>query len=98
MNPKNTIGLGPLTVPCRWAPQSLATPVNRTCLISLQTAVGNILFNDAINTFYLPCIASDHSDSERGNPLPLNRHKQGFFYMHHQMDRIIHTTVFVIQS
>ena len=36
---------------------------------------GNVLFNDAFNTFYLWLygighIVKDHSDSERGNPLP----------------------------
>ena len=36
---------------------------------------GNILFNNELNTFYLwlYCvghIVKDHSDSERGNPLP----------------------------
>ena len=36
---------------------------------------GNILFNDALNTFYLRLygvrhMIKDHSDSERGNPLP----------------------------
>ena len=36
---------------------------------------GNILFNDAINTFYLRLygvghMVEDHSDSERGNLLP----------------------------
>ena len=36
---------------------------------------GNVLFNDALNTFYLRFygvrhIVKDHSDSERGNPLP----------------------------
>ena len=36
---------------------------------------GNILFNDAFNTFYLRLygighMVKDHSDSERGNPLP----------------------------
>ena len=35
----------------------------------------NVLFNDALNTFYLRlyCVrlmVNDHSDSERGNPLP----------------------------
>ena len=39
---------------------------------------GNILFNDALNTFYLRLygirhIVKDHSDSERGNPLPPHR-------------------------
>ena len=36
---------------------------------------GNILFNDALNTFYLRLygvrhMVKDHSDSEKGNPLP----------------------------
>ena len=33
-------------------------------------------------------MVKDHSDSEKGNPLP-------FFYMHHPTDRITHTTAFV---
>ena len=57
----------------------------------------NVLFNDALNTFYLRLfgvrhMVKDHSDSERGNPLP----PHGFFYMHHPTDRIAHTTAFVI--
>ena len=36
---------------------------------------GNVLFNDTLNTFYLRLygvshIVKDHSDSDRGNPLP----------------------------
>ena len=36
---------------------------------------GNVLFNDALNTFYLRLygvghMVKEHSDSERGNPLP----------------------------
>ena len=36
---------------------------------------GNVLFNDALNTFYLRLylfryMVKDHSGSERGNPLP----------------------------
>ena len=39
---------------------------------------GNVLFNDARNTFYLwlYCVrhmVKDHSDSEKGNPLPPHR-------------------------
>ena len=39
---------------------------------------GNVLFNDALNTFYLRLygvrhVVKDHSDSERGNPLPPHR-------------------------
>ena len=40
-----------------------------------RTKEGNVLFNDALNTFYLRLygvglMVKDHSDSERGNPLP----------------------------
>ena len=36
---------------------------------------GNVLFNDALDTFYLRLygvghVVKDHSESERGNPLP----------------------------
>ena len=39
---------------------------------------GNVLFNDALNTFYLRLygvrhMVKDHSDSERGIPLPPHR-------------------------
>ena len=39
---------------------------------------GNVLFNDALNTFYLRLygvrhMVKDHSDRERGNPLPPKR-------------------------
>ena len=55
---------------------------------------GHVLFNDALNTFYVrSCgvgqnsMVKDHSDSERG-----------LFYMHHPTDRITHTTVFCYTS
>ena len=38
-----------------------------------QNKQGNVSFNDALNTFYLRLyghMLKDHSDSERGNPLP----------------------------
>ena len=64
----------------------------------------NVLFNDAINTFYLRLygvrhMVKDHSDSERGNPLPPHgllfpiRSKR--FLLHHPTDRLTHTTAFV---
>ena len=63
------------------------------------------LFNDALNTFYLRLygvrhMVKDHSDSEKGNPLPPHRlllsiNSKCFFYMHHPTDRITHTTAFV---
>ena len=39
---------------------------------------GNVLFNDALNTFYLRLygvrhMVKDHSDSEKGNPLHPHR-------------------------
>ena len=59
---------------------------------------GNILFNDALTTFYLRLygvrhMVKDHSDIERGYSLP--PHRQGFFYLHHPTHRIIHTTAVV---
>ena len=52
-----------------------------------------MLFNDALNTFYLRLygvthMVKDHSDSERGNPLPphgllFSISSKGSFYMHH---------------
>ena len=63
------------------------------------------IFNDALNTFYLRLygvrhIVKDHSDREKGNPLPPHRlllsiSSKGSFYMHHPTDRITHTTAFV---
>ena len=42
------------------------------------TSEKNVLFNDALNTFYLRLygvrhMVKDHSDSEKGNPLPPHR-------------------------
>ena len=44
---------------------------------SLFRKEGNVLFNDALNTFYLQLygvgyMVKDHSDSERENPLPIH--------------------------
>ena len=60
---------------------------------------GNVLFNDAFNTFYLWLygvghMVKDHSDCERGNPLPPHRllfpiNSKGSFIW------ITHTTAFV---
>ena len=45
------------------------------CLRKEGRKEGNVLFNDALNTFYLRLygvrhMVKDHSDSEKGNPLP----------------------------
>ena len=68
---------------------------------------GNILFNDALNTFYLRLygirhMVKDHSDSERGNPhlrlrLLFLISSKGSFTCIVPIDRIAHTTAFVIQ-
>ena len=47
-------------------------------VIRCRRKEGNVLFNDALNTFYLRLygvryMVKDHSDSERGNPLPPHR-------------------------
>ena len=64
----------------------------------------NVLFNDALNTFYLRLygvrhMVKDHSDSEKGNPLPPHRlllsiNSKGSFICTIP-DRITHTTAFV---
>ena len=46
--------------------------------VELTGKAGNVLFNDALNTFYLRLygvrhMVKDHSDSEKGNPLPPHR-------------------------
>ena len=50
---------------------------NRTEL-TMRERERNVLFNDALNTFYLRLygvrhMVKDHSDSEKGNPLPPHR-------------------------
>ena len=45
---------------------------------SLSVKEGNVLFNDTLNTFYLRLygvkhMVKNHSDRERGNPLPPHR-------------------------
>ena len=65
---------------------------------------GNVLFNDAVNTFYLRLygvghMVKNHSDSERGNPLPPHGllfpiNSKGSFICTIP-DMIAHTTAFV---
>ena len=63
---------------------------------------GNVLFHDALNTFYLRLYSEHHFvHSEKGNPLPPHGllfpiSSKGSFDMHHPTDRIAHTMVFVI--
>ena len=47
-------------------------------MLNQQERERNVLFNDALNTFYLRVygvryMVKDHSDSEKGNPLPPHR-------------------------
>ena len=51
-----------------------AQPHHQQLACTLRRKEGNILFNDALNTFYLRLYGirhtvKDHSNSERGNPL-----------------------------
>ena len=56
----------------------VCTRISLTCTyiyIYIYMGMGNVLFNDALNTFYLRLygvrhMVKDHSDSEKGNPLP----------------------------
>ena len=66
---------------------------------------GNVLFNDALNTVYLRLygvrhMVKDHSDSEKGNPLPphtilFRLTARVLLYIYHPTDKIAHTTAFV---
>ena len=65
----------------------------------------NVLFNDTLNTFYLRLygvrhMVKDHSDSEKGNPLPPHRllfpiNSKCSFICTIPTDRIAHTMAFV---
>ena len=75
----------------------------RVCLVGGKKE-GNVLFNDALNTFYLRLygvrhMVKDHSDSEKGNPLPPHRllftiNSKGLLYAPSH-SRITHTTAYV---
>ena len=65
-------------------PDKLSTGLNLVSRLALITHMnqgrkeGNVLFNDALNTFYLRLygfrdMVKEHSDSEKGNPLPPHR-------------------------
>ena len=65
----------------RWAVSLRDISVDRMCMTNsstIQERERNVLFNDALNTFYLRLygvrhMVKDHSDSEKGNPLPPHR-------------------------
>ena len=57
----------------KWPPRNIVFGIS-----SLIREGGDVLFNDALNTFYLRLygvgdMVKDHSDSERINPLPPHR-------------------------
>ena len=59
-----------LTILC-----SLGNPVFQNVHLNVGRKEGNVLFNDALNTFYLWLygvrhMVKYHTHSERGNPLP----------------------------
>ena len=58
------------------------------CQNKVGTKEGNVLFNDALNTFYVRLYGVKHMVKD-------HRLQQGFFHMHHHTDRIAHTTAFV---
>ena len=58
--------------------QSVVAPKQVGSFISSREREKNVLFNDALNTFYLRLygvghMVKDHSDSEKGNPLSPHR-------------------------
>ena len=71
------------------------------CVFTSGRKEGNVLFNDALNTFYLQLygvrhMVNDHSDSEKGNPLPPHRllflisSKCSFICTTHRQDNTYH--------
>ena len=58
--------------------QQWEKPLFVPSMVSRRERERNVLFNDALNTFYLRLygvrhMVKDHSDSEKGNPLPPHR-------------------------
>ena len=87
---------------CQHTFKATVTPARWHSLWHGQWKEGNVLFNDALNTFYLRLydvghMVKNHSDSERGNPLPPHEllfpiNSKVFFYMHHPTDRVAQWT------
>ena len=109
---------GPLDPRDIWILSTLSTRLLRPwvlksrCLLSTLNAYwdlgregGNVLINDAFNTFYLRLygvgnIVKDYAAREKPAAaalcftLPIN--SKGYYYMHHVTGRTVHTTAFVI--
>ena len=71
-------------------------------IFTLTERESNVLFNDTLNTFYLRLygirhMVKDHSDSEKGNPLPPHRlllsinSKGSFICTIHRQDNTYHS-------
>ena len=83
----------------------VAVPLSYVLLQEEEGRKEMLLFNDALNTFYLRLygvkhIVKNHSDKERGNPLPPHRllfpiSNKGYFICIIPQNRITHTTAFV---
>ena len=94
--------LPPHALDVRTPPPPVKCMMTVLCLsliAALERKEGNVLFNDALNTFYLRLygvghMVKDHSDNKRGNPLsPIS--SKGYFIRIIPTDRITHTTAFV---
>ena len=80
---------------------------NSNCLniVNKERKEANVLFNDALNTFYLRLygvrhMIKNHSDRERGNPLPphgllFSINSKGSLYAPSHRQNLTHTTAFV---
>ena len=56
----------------------MASDIRLRTIVIVRERERNVLFNDTLNTFYLLLygvrhMVKDHSDSEKGNPLPPHR-------------------------
>ena len=71
----NALTTGLYLAPCN---NLKVCPIQEVCMDINRERERNVLFNDALNTFYLRLygirhMVKDHSDSEKGNPLPPHR-------------------------
>ena len=84
-----------------WRTSTVGSWLNISSIFIYTRKEGNILFNDALNTFYLRLygehMINDHSDYGRGNPLtplhglPFSISRKGYFICSTNTDIIVHT-------
>ena len=99
-----TWSISSCTFCCTEGCRDISCSTHNMVLVVCNKRERNVLFNDALNTFYLRLygvrhMVKDHSDSEKGNPLPthsllLSISSKGSFICTIP-DRITHTTAFV---